>query len=113
VDDKQGRNDASKIIRELRDEMFPTPEAVDACFLYPRLANVGDVGTAEFHTLPVLREILKLYARRRLPEFAFVCARVRSRAGLIAGFSIAHEFGHSYSASNRAILGAFADFASL
>lgn len=113
VDDKQGRNNASKMLRELRDDILHTPAAIDAFYLYPRLAHAGDVGTAEFHPLPVRREIRKLFARWRLRQFVCVSARVRSRTGLIGGFSIAHEFGHSYSASDRAVLGTFADFASL
>jgi transcriptional regulator with XRE-family HTH domain len=113
VDDKQDRNNASKVIREMEDEVLSTPEAIDALNLYPRLVNAGDIGTPELQPLPVQREVLKLYARRRMAGFTFVKARVRSRTGLIAGFCISHELGHSYSGADRAVLGAFAELASL
>lgn len=111
VDDKQGRNNASKIIRETTD-LLPTSQSIDAANLYPQLANAGDVGSEELHPLPVQREMLKLYASRRLSGFAFIKVRVRSRAGLIVSFSAWHGFGHSYSASDRAALGALAELAS-
>jgi hypothetical protein len=113
VDDKQERNDASMVIRELEDEVLPTSEAIDALFLYPRLANAGDVGTPELQPLPVQREVTKLFARRRLTGFTFIKARVRSRTGFVGSFCVCHEFGHAYSASDRAVLGAFAELASL
>jgi transcriptional regulator with XRE-family HTH domain len=113
VDDKQERNDASMVIRELEDEVLPTSEAIDALFLYPRLGNAGDVGTPELQPLPVQREVIKLFARRRLTGFTFLKARVRSRTGLIGSFCVCHEFGHAYSESDRAVLGAFAELASL
>jgi transcriptional regulator with XRE-family HTH domain len=113
VDDKQDRNDASKVIREMEDQVLATSEAIDALNLYPSLANAGDTGTPELQPLPVQREVLKLYARRRLTGFTFLKARVRSRTGLIAGFCVVHEFGQSYSAADRAVLGAFAEIASL
>jgi hypothetical protein len=113
LDDKQERNNASKVIRAMEDEILPTPEAIDALNLYPWLANAGDTGTPEFQPLPIQREVLKLYERRRLAGFTFVKARVRARTGLIAGFCIVHELGHSYSAADRAVLGAFAELASL
>ena len=113
VDDSQERNSASKIIRELKDEILPTPETVDALNLYPQLTNAGDVGTPELLPLPVKREALEFFARRRLTRFTFIKARVRSRTGLIASLCTIHELGHSYSESDRAILGAFAELTSL
>jgi transcriptional regulator with XRE-family HTH domain len=113
VDDKQDRDNASKVIRELEDHVLPTPKEIDALNLYPRLANAGDTGTPELQPLPVQRAVLRVFARRRLPGFTFVKARVRSRTGLIAGFCVLHELGHSYSASDRAVLAAFAEIASL
>jgi transcriptional regulator with XRE-family HTH domain len=113
VDDKQDRNNASKLIREMEDQVLPTSEAIDALNLYPRLANAGDTGTPELQPLPVQQEVLKLYARRRLTGFTFVKARVRSRTGMIAGFCVVYELGHSYSAADSAVLGAFAELASL
>jgi hypothetical protein len=97
----------------MEDEILPTSEAIDALNLYPRLANAGDTGTPELQPLPIQREVLKLYERRRLAGFTFVKARVRARTGLIAGFCIVHEYGHSYSGADCAVLGAFAELASL
>lgn len=113
VDDKQERNDASKVIRELEDQVLPTSRAVDALNLYPQLANAGDTGTPVLHPLPVQREVVTLYTRLRLTGFTFVKARIRSRTGFIGGFCIVHEPGHAYSAADHAVLGAFAELASL
>ncbi len=113
IDDKQDRTIASKLIRELEDEILPSPEAVDGLNLYPRLVSAGDVGTPDLQPLPVQREVRAVFARRRLSGFTFVKARVRSRGGLIAGFCVVHQLQHSYSASDRAVLGAFAELASL
>jgi transcriptional regulator with XRE-family HTH domain len=113
VDDKQDQSCASKIIRELEDHVLPTSREIDGLNLYPRLANAGDIGTPELQPLPVQEEVLKLVASRRLPGFTFLKARVRSRSGLVAGFCIIHELGHSYSASDRAALSAVAEVASL
>jgi len=81
--------------------------------LYPRLAHAGDTGTPELQPLPLQREVLKLYALRRLRGFTFVKSRVRSRTGLIASFCVVDELGRSYSSADRAVLGAFAEVASL
>jgi transcriptional regulator with XRE-family HTH domain len=113
LDDKQDQNKLSKVIRELQDHVLRTSQEIDALNLYPQLANAGDVGTPDFQPLPLQREVLKAYARRRLTGFTFLKSRVRSRTGLISSFSIFHELGHSYSPSDHAALGAFADFASL
>jgi hypothetical protein len=111
VDEKQGWNIVSNVIRDTVD-LLSTSESIDAAHLYPQLVNAGDVGSRELHPLVVQREIHKVYVRRRLAGFSFVKARLRSRTGLIAGFGIWHEFGHSYSVSDRAALGALAEFAS-
>jgi transcriptional regulator with XRE-family HTH domain len=113
VDDKQDRNNASNIIRELKDHVLSTSQDIDAVYLYPQLTSAGDTGTPDRLPHAVQREVRKLCARWRLPGFTFVKARVRSRTGLIGCFSIAHELGHSYSASDHAVLGAFAELASL
>jgi transcriptional regulator with XRE-family HTH domain len=113
VDDKQDRNNASKVIREMEDQVLGTSEAIDGLNLFPRLANAGDTGTPELQPLPVQREVRKLYARRRMTGFTFLKGRVLSRTGLIAGFCVVHEFGHPYSAADHAVLGAFAELASL
>jgi hypothetical protein len=113
VDDKHDRSVASKIIRELEDRVLPTSRDGDALNLYPRLTDAGDIGTPELQPLHVQRQVLKIIARRRLPGFTFLKARVRSRSGLVAGFCTLHQLGHSYSASDRASLTAFAELASL
>ncbi|HYZ14819.1 MAG TPA: helix-turn-helix transcriptional regulator [Candidatus Acidoferrum sp.] len=113
IEDKQERTTASMIIRELEDEVLPTPEAVDNLNLYPLLANAGDVGHPELFSPALRQEVLTVYARRRVPGYTFVKARVRSRTDLIACFCVIHEIAHSYSGSDRAALGAFAELASL
>jgi hypothetical protein len=40
-------------------------------------------------------------------------SRVRSRTGLIADICVFNEFGHDYSASDRAAIAAFAEITSL
>jgi transcriptional regulator with XRE-family HTH domain len=113
VDDKQDRNNASNVIRELGERVPLTSESIDAVYLYPQLESAGDTGDQDFLPHSVRRELQKAYACRRLSGFTFVCARVRTRAGIIAGFCVVHELGHSYSGADRAVLGAFAQLASL
>jgi hypothetical protein len=115
VNDKQERNNAAKVARDLRalKDLLPTTELHAALNFHPQLANAGDVGTADLYPLPIRRELAKAYARHRVAGFAGRYARVRSRTGCIGGLLIAHEFGHSYSASDLAVLGAFAELASL
>jgi hypothetical protein len=112
VDEKHDSSNGSDVLREV-EKVLSTSEEIDALNLYPQLANAGDVGTPELHPLPIRRERLEQYARRRLTPLPFLKARVRSRTDVIAGFCIAHESGHSYSESDRAVLGAFAELASL
>jgi transcriptional regulator with XRE-family HTH domain len=112
VDDKQDRSKAANVIRELEDHLFRKTGSLDASHLYPRLANAGDLATPDLYPLPLQREILKVYARRRLPPYAALGVRVRSRTALIASLSTRHQFGHSYSASDCAALSAFAELAS-
>jgi transcriptional regulator with XRE-family HTH domain len=110
VDDKD-RNQAWNAIKEAAKH--PSESEEDGLNLYPWLANAGDVGTSELYSLSTQRKVLEAYARRRLAGFAFAKTRVRSRTGLIAGLSTWHETGHSYSPSDRAVLGAFGELASL
>jgi transcriptional regulator with XRE-family HTH domain len=108
VDDKHDQSTAIRDMREL------APEWCDAAHFYPRLANAGDLGSQDLWPLPLQRVNLKVWARYRVAGwFAMRYARVRSRAGFVGGFYIFHEFGHSYSASDLAVLGAFAELASL
>lgn len=112
VSDIQDRSRAAKLAEDMR-ELLPTRESIDAAYIYPRLASVGDVGTTpEFWPLPLQRKLPKLYARHRVRGFAGLHARARSGTGFIGGFYILHEFGHSYSAADQAVFGAFAEFTS-
>jgi transcriptional regulator with XRE-family HTH domain len=111
VDDKQDRTRASKATQEIKD-LLPTPELHAALNFHPQLANAGDVGTRDLYSLPLQRELLNLYARYRVDGFTGLYGRVRSRAGFIGGLYIVHEFGHAYSASDVAVLGACAELAS-
>jgi transcriptional regulator with XRE-family HTH domain len=110
--DKQEGNKAAEVMLELERRLLRTTGSLDASHLYPRLANAGDLATPYLYPLPLQREILAVFARRRLAPYARLGARVRSRTGLIAGLSTWHPFGHSYSASDRAVLGAFAELTS-
>jgi hypothetical protein len=112
LSDTRRRNTISKVIRDI-EELPLAAESIDAAYLYPQLAEAGDVRTPDLYPLWLQREVRKAYARRRLREFAFLCARVRSRHGLVGCFSIAYEYGHSYSAADRAVLGAFAEVTSI
>jgi transcriptional regulator with XRE-family HTH domain len=97
---------------EAVESLFSTSAELDALYLYPQLIDAGDTGTLhELQPLPVQRVILKQSWCQT--AFTVVMARVRSRSGLVGGFSVAHELGHSYSASDRAALGAVAEFTSL
>jgi len=110
--DKPSRNDAMKVIRNVKD-LLPKPELHAALHLYPQLPNAGDVGTPDLWPLPLQREIRKAYARSGVAGHAWLQARVRSRTGFIGGVYISHEFGHSYSTVDRAVIGAFAELTSL
>lgn len=113
LDDKQERNTVSKVIGDVKD-LLPTLASCspDALGLYPRLAHAGDVGSPDLWPVAIQREMLKACARRRVAGLAGLYARVRSRTGFIGGLIILHEFGYSYSASDRAVLGAFAELTS-
>jgi transcriptional regulator with XRE-family HTH domain len=112
VGDKREGNEASRVIREV-DGLFSTPEEIDGLNLYPQLLHAGDTGTGDLQPFPVRRTVATFYARRRLPGFSFIKARLRSRGGLIGAFCIWHELGQTASASERAVLGAFAELVSL
>jgi transcriptional regulator with XRE-family HTH domain len=111
VDDKQDQNKAARVIRDMSQL---TPEWCDAAHFYPRLANAGDLGSQDLWPLPLQRANLKVWARYRVDGwFAMRYARVRSRTGFVGGLYLFHELGHSYSASDLAVLRAFAESASL
>jgi hypothetical protein len=112
VDDKQDRNNAAKVIRDVKD-LLPTPELHAALNYHGQLANPGDLGSTALWPPPLQRELLNVYARHRVAGFAGVYARVRSRTGFTGGLYIVNDFGHSYSASDRAVLEAFAELTSL
>jgi transcriptional regulator with XRE-family HTH domain len=122
-DNKQDRNVVAKVVNDMKEvlltsesgemkELLRTSTLSDALNLHPALANAGDIGTPALWPLAVQREMPKVYARHRVGGFSGRYARIRSRSGFIGGFYIAHEFGHSYSASDHAVLGAFAELAS-
>jgi transcriptional regulator with XRE-family HTH domain len=123
VDDRQDRNVVSKIVRDMKEvllssesgemkELLRTSALYDALNLHPRLPNAGDVGTPDLWPLAVQREMPTVYARHRVGGFSGRYVRVRARSGFIGGFYIAHEFGHSYSASDHAVFGAFGELTS-
>ena len=109
--DKPDRNDAVKAISDVKD-VDPTPELHAALHLYPLLPNAGDVGSPDLWPLPLQRELRKAYARSRVVGDPGVYARVQSRTDFVGGVYISHEFGHSYSAVDHAVIGAFAELTS-
>jgi transcriptional regulator with XRE-family HTH domain len=111
VDDERERNAAAKVCRDMKF-LRPTPELHGAVNYYPQLANAGDLGSPDLWPLPLQREALKVYVRHRVPGFTWRYARVRSRTGFTGGLHIVHEFGHSYSTSDLAVLSAFAEMTS-
>lgn len=113
ADEKQDRRKAAKAIAEIRRNVAQMTGSRDAIHVYSRSANAGDVGTPEIWPRLIQRESIKIYARYRVPGFAWCYARIRSRTDFIGGLYIGHEFGHSYSVSDRAVLGTLAEVASL
>jgi transcriptional regulator with XRE-family HTH domain len=112
VDDKQERTNAAKVVRDMKDRLATTEQRAALNF-QTQLTNAGDIATPDLWPLSVQREVLKVYERHRVAGFAWCYARVQSRNGFIGGLYIAHEFGHSYSVSDLAVIGAFAELASL
>jgi transcriptional regulator with XRE-family HTH domain len=122
VDD--ARNTVSKAVLETAEvllssesfavkELLVTSALFDTLNYHAQLPNAGDVGSPDLWPLPLRRELLAENACHRFGVFAWRYARVRSRTGFTAGFAIAHERGHSYTASDLAVFGAVAEFASL
>jgi transcriptional regulator with XRE-family HTH domain len=111
VDERQDRTSAGEVFREIQ-ELLATPELHAAIHLHPQLANAGDVGTPELWPLAIQEEMLKVCADRRIAGFAGLYGRIRARSGFVRGFYTVYEFGHSYSASDLAVLGLFAELTS-
>jgi transcriptional regulator with XRE-family HTH domain len=112
VDDREDRNHAAKALRELAGHVLRTTGSKDDFHLYPRMGHAGDIATPDLLSLALQRDVREVYTRHRVGGFAWVCARVRSRSGFSGGLYVLHELGHSYSASDRAVLGAFAELTS-
>jgi transcriptional regulator with XRE-family HTH domain len=113
VDDKQERSAFAQLVREAERILCAAPDLWDAANLYPQLPDAGDVGTDELQPPTVKREVARVCTEWNLAGYAFLKARVRSRTGIISSISIFHEVGHSYSALDRAVLGAMAETVSL
>jgi transcriptional regulator with XRE-family HTH domain len=111
VDDKQDRTAAARVFEEVKD-LLATPQLHAVIHLTAELANAGDVGTPDLWPPPIQHEMVKACERRHVAGFAGLYGRVRSRSGFIGGFYTVYEFGHSYSPSDLAVLGLFADLAS-
>jgi transcriptional regulator with XRE-family HTH domain len=123
VDEREEHNAASRVVRDMKEVLLSSESSEmaelvrasafhDALDLHPQLANAGDVGTPDLWPRAVRREMPKLYARHRVGGFSGRYVRIRARNGFIGGFYIAHEFGHSYSATDDAVFAAFAEFTS-
>jgi hypothetical protein len=124
VDDKQERNNVSKTVLNTREvlltsesfvvkDLLVTSALFDTLNYHVQLANPGDVGSPDLWPLPLRREMLTARARHRFGVYAWRYSRVRLRTGFTGGLVVAHELGHAYSASDLAVLGAVAEFASL
>jgi transcriptional regulator with XRE-family HTH domain len=111
VDEKQERSSPAKVLRDVED-LVPTPELYAALDFHPWLANAGDLGGWDLYPLPLQQEFRNVFARHRLAGFEGRYARVRSRSGFMGGLYFVHEAGRVYSASDLAVLGAFAELAS-
>jgi transcriptional regulator with XRE-family HTH domain len=124
VDDKQDRSNVSKAILDKREvlltsesfvakDLLLTSRLFDTLNYHAQLTNAGDVGGPDLWPLPLRQELLTAQARHRFGVFAWRYARVRSGTGFTGGLAIAHESGHSHTASDIAVLGAVAEVASL
>lgn len=116
-------NNATKILRDVKAALLESGSAqeqelvlsealYDAVNLYPRLEQAGDIGTPDLWPSSLRQEMVKVCARHRVGGFAGRYVRVRTRSGLIGGLYMAHEYGHSYSRSDNAVFGAFAELVS-
>jgi transcriptional regulator with XRE-family HTH domain len=91
-----------------------TAREIDEFLFFPQLSLAGEVGTPEMYASEAVRRgYRELFCDPRLNLGALLHARVRSRSGLIGGFTIKHLGRHEYSAEQRAIMGTLAELTSV
>ena len=103
-------------VTEAWQELAPTmtPKQIDLWFLFPQLAHAGEVGSVDHQPAPLRRTLLDAYRRRDLFSVAgFMQGRICTRQGSIAGFHVMHDIARAYSEADRAVMGTFAELASL
>lgn len=123
LDDRQDQNRVSKAMRNTR-ELLATSQSpfvqdllrrsalFDTVNYLAQVPNAGDLGSLELWPLPLRRELLKGDPRHHICAFDCRYARVRSRNGFIGGLYVVHVSRYSHSASNLAVLSAFAELTS-
>jgi transcriptional regulator with XRE-family HTH domain len=91
-----------------------TPAEVDEFLFFPQLSLAGEVGTPDMYTSEAVRGAYRdIFCDPKLNLGALLHARVRSRSGLIGGFTVKHLGGHEYSAEQSAIMGTLAELTSV
>jgi len=93
-----------------------TPAEVDELVLLPQLSQPGEVGTETSYasTAPAVHAAqYEIFGDPKLGLGSILHARVRSRSGLVAGFTIKHLGGHTYPPEQRAIMGTLAELTSV
>ncbi|HTW84458.1 MAG TPA: helix-turn-helix transcriptional regulator [Candidatus Sulfotelmatobacter sp.] len=91
-----------------------TPAEVDEFLFYPQLSLAGDVGTPDVYTSKTVRAAYRgIFCDPKLNLGTLLHARVRSRSGLIGGFTVKHLGEHDYSVEQRAIMSTLAELTSV
>jgi hypothetical protein len=107
----RGNYGVTELCRDL--EALMGTENLDGLMLYPQLSEPGEVGTIGDLLPDMQRARLEAYANYGLVTPELLYARVRSRAGLVAGFSVMQNADESYTATDSAVLGTLAELTSL
>jgi transcriptional regulator with XRE-family HTH domain len=98
---------------EAATSQMTAPE-IDEFLFFPQLSLAGEVGTPEMYASEAVRRGYRdIFCDPKLDLGALLHARVRSRSGLIGGFTVKHLGRHEYSAEQRAIIGTLAELTSV
>jgi len=91
-----------------------TPAQVDEFIFYPQLSQPGEVGTEVLFASAAVRAAhQEIFCDPKLDFGSVLHARVRSRTGLVGGFTIKYLGGHTYSPEQNAIVSAIAELTSV
>lgn len=107
----RGLKGCTEIFNEIATSL--NPRSMDNYMLYPELSEPGAVGGTDDLSPRTQRTRINVYSKYACAAPEFIHGRVRSRGGLIGGFSVMHEHGRPYSETERAVLGAVAELTSL